>query len=798
VVVDAPSGEALPGVAVFALVLSRPDGIGESRSDATTDEAGTARLSVPPGRAQVTARTEDRPASHQWIRIRPGEPNHVRIELPPGVTLRGSVVEAGTGTPLEGVRIQVAMGGGQAETDEQGRFELHGLGSPVFLTLAAPRHVGLTDVLQAPAAGGAIERRYELPPGGAVSGLVLDTRGEPVEGALVGQELDPYRGVPRNGSGTTDAAGRFELGGLAPSDSVVLHAVKEGLARGKSRPLVVKAGEKVTGVVVRLNPVRGLVLVPRVADGSPLPPSCRAQVFLEGPGRGAAGPRVKSTGGPEWIRDGEIRLWGLPEGEFHLVVRAGQYVSRVLRSTDLPSPSSAEVPRVPVLLEKGLAIRGRVLDIEGRPQEGTYVLCSHSDLDGLVKATQSGPEGRFAFAGLLPGEYKVESSLPGSQMSCRADAVPAGTVDLVLRPSGGTSLSGEVLDPEGEPASASVTAWRSRESGSPPRGPERARDRVSTRVRGRFHLDLDPGIWWVAVRSDTWSAPEPVRVDIRPGANRVGAIRLGRPASITGVVRGADGPLAGAVVLAWPAGFDPGHLSLHFPEPLMAVAYTDAEGEFTVTPLGVGRWAVLAGARGHVLRPLEVVVGQGNELTHLDIALTPGGYLVVEPEGPDGEPIPGGLLLRFPSGEMVADSFRRQLREELEEGVRPSRAVALNRTGPHAPGVYTADAWASFETSRGKVLLRRIFEVRLRAGEVTTIPVSFDHLDVDAALWLQERRRQMREIRGLLAGWKMGGDAADLDAVRRLLADLKSQAPEGLWEAARRQIPGLEGVQDSR
>lgn len=154
--------------------------------------------------------------------------------------IRGRVVRADTGEPLRRVQVHVDewstadhSGPASTMTDAEGRYELTQLPAGRYL-LKATRggYVELTYGQRRPfergrpleLEEGAVLKNvdFALPPGGAVTGRVVEEMGEPVAQASVSlarrRYIDGERQFVAERGGSTDDRGAFRIFGVAPGD----------------------------------------------------------------------------------------------------------------------------------------------------------------------------------------------------------------------------------------------------------------------------------------------------------------------------------------------------------------------------------------------------------------------------------------------------------------------------------------------------------------------------------------------------------------------------------------------------
>jgi protocatechuate 3,4-dioxygenase beta subunit len=303
------------------------------------------------------------------------------------VTLAGRVVADDTGVPLPNVRVMPSFGLQGAPlplvmTDGDGRFSFsypRGLYNvSAVKTGYARREVPV------PSGGEPIEIRLRT--GAVISGRVTDESGAPVMDARVSLETPPANG--RDGrmlvSATTDDLGEYRIAGL--SEGAYLAVVTT-----RGRPTLVTNGAQ--------------SYMTNVLD----------KVYY--PGAGAA-----DTAQPLALRPGEERqgvdflLNQLQAMEQPFMVDA--FIVQMVGNWAV-NPSGTGV------------IRGRILDSSGRGLPDAHVLLTppsnRTNVPVMPRMARSGIDGRFEFAELAPGRYRVLASKVG-YLPLNADArLPDGT-----------------------------------------------------------------------------------------------------------------------------------------------------------------------------------------------------------------------------------------------------------------------------------------------------------------------------------------------------------------------------------
>lgn len=247
----------------------------------------------------LVARTEDRVAVVQ-LRGDAVDTDDVQVQLRDKVDLRGRLVDATDGEPIEGAWIWPSMLGGmdgvwitepllpwRAETDADGRFVLRGLpkGLSVRAIAGGPDHARAWLDLPAHDEPPA---ELELQPGGRIRGVVRMPDGSPAGRVHVVTSGMSDVGQAY-GSTLTDDDGRFELQSLGRGTYKVW-AVAPDLTVVAATDLKVEARETIDDVRVQL--VEGGFIVGRIVDaatGEPIVPGPRTDVAMYGPARGTGG-----------------------------------------------------------------------------------------------------------------------------------------------------------------------------------------------------------------------------------------------------------------------------------------------------------------------------------------------------------------------------------------------------------------------------------------------------------------------------------------------------------------------------
>ncbi|TAH39309.1 MAG: sigma-70 family RNA polymerase sigma factor [Planctomycetota bacterium] len=257
----------------------------------------------------------------------------------------------------------------------------------------------------------------------------------------------------------------------------------------------------------------------------------------------------------------------------------------------------------------GFALRGTVVDTEGRPVANAGVWLSH----------QGGyDEGRIVARSDFQGRFAVRDVSSGHWLGARADGYQPSLLQLLVGSVGGTmtlelalratacTVLGRVLDPEGNPVvGATVTAGTPEQGyarlpdGSPGSFPPPACAR--TDPDGRYRAgDVAPGMVQVAARAGDYAIARRT-LEILPGQAATLDFHLQPGVTLFGTVHGAAGePVKGAEVSVGEWG------------PLYTSGWSGADGGFRLDGLEAGAFTahVDGGERGRASSAFEAAPGQ--------------------------------------------------------------------------------------------------------------------------------------------------------------------------------------------
>lgn len=397
----------------------------------------------------------------------------------PGATvITGRVVAVGTDVPLRRARVDLPArnttpalpplylpaSSESVFTDDDGRFSIEvrgAAGASIPLTISKGGYATVVAVVRRESVSVPLDIR--LARGAAITGVVLDVKGAPVQGyAVTVRRVDgnPERdGAPSQYSGVSDDRGEYRVGGLvrgtydvtAGRQSQLMELVngkvqirESGL--GAVVQVRVDVGDEIGGVqlvapamtpvqeaaakVAEANRLRGL------ADPRDVPLPRGAAAIVRGRVLTAARTPlpdvVVRVNGPttnllRTDQDGRFEARGLRAGQYtvealpnEIVWRYGQ--ERVGQSgRPIAVPTDQTVDGVDIVLPAARAIQGVVTDEHGEPAQGARVQAYQVEFigDRLVPTPVGTPyrtddRGNYRLWGVYDGAYLISAAMDGT------------------------------------------------------------------------------------------------------------------------------------------------------------------------------------------------------------------------------------------------------------------------------------------------------------------------------------------------------------------------------------------------
>ncbi len=392
------------------------------------------------------------------------ERTDVEVRMAPGGVIAGHVVDA-SGKPVPSAAVRVAGTGRnrwsrQVFADDGGAFELRALPRRELVLgalhddAASPQvTVNLTDTAEMR------DLTVTLSVTGRIAGVVVDSAGEPVEGAQVwavpqrpGDNWWAVRGLQRE---LTDAGGRFELRGLDDGRYVLRANPPAVVAKGFAwmrNETTAAVGD--TDVRIELEATGGIEGVVAFEDGT-APEAFTVRI------------------GPDWMPprpfandDGAFSIADLPPGVYPLLVRGVGFEPVQRDKVKVSAGGVTDLGTIAV--RKGKVLSGRVVDGQGRPVLGAEVTAAHILIGSGLEADSGrfGPQvgagartaltdaqGAFSLYGVGRGNLIVIAAHErlGRSSPMRLPKSNESVAGLTLKLAGYGAIEGNVVGTDGNP-----------------------------------------------------------------------------------------------------------------------------------------------------------------------------------------------------------------------------------------------------------------------------------------------------------------------------------------------------------
>jgi surface protein len=491
------------------------------------------------------------------------------VSLQAGVEISGTVVDADTGDPIEGIAVNASDSDtetdGWTETGADGTFTVGGLvdGASYWLQFSDwANGVYITKDIEdvvAPAS----DLTVSLEVGVEISGTVVDAdTGDPIE------EIEIFASDDDTGTSRwveTASDGTFEFSRLVDGASYRLQfsdwangvyitkVVEDVVAPVSDLTVSLQAGVEISGTVVDAN------------TGDPIE-DIEVNAWDD------------DSGTSRWVEtgsDGMFEIGGLVDGadyEIDLYDPSGTYISKVLDDLVTAPASGLEIS-----LQAGVSISGTVVDADtGGPIEDIAVFAQDGDT-GSSRWVETASDGTFELDRLVDGgSYRLQFSdwANGVYITKVIEDVVAPVSDLTVSLEAGAEISGTVTDADtGDPIEEiEIEAWDSNTGSS---------GWSSTGADGSFTVGglLDGGSY--RVQFSDWAngvyITKVIEDVVAPASDL--AVSLEAGAEISGTVADADtgDPIEDIDVSAWDSDTGTSRWTL-----------TDADGSFTVGGLPEG------------------------------------------------------------------------------------------------------------------------------------------------------------------------------------------------------------------
>ncbi|MEM7231087.1 MAG: carboxypeptidase-like regulatory domain-containing protein [Planctomycetota bacterium] len=554
--------------------------------------------------------------------------------------------EEGQATRSEPLSLWRAQAG--VETDGTGRFVIDTVPNGTYaLSVQSDAHVPhREDGLEL---NDRADLEIQLGSGTQISGRVLSSRGEPVSGASLQLRL----GDSERRSATTDAEGRYSVGGIQPGkiDEVRIDAAGYSIAFFEDVEVSANSRSGTLELDFEIDASVTIAGIVRDARGEPIPealvqigPASTEQSRDRRNWR-ARRREFLQTVDARTDAKGRFAFSEVNAGSAEIALSISHARYKSFRSEAFEVTPGESIEDLDFVLDEGATVEAWVRNVDGQSTPGVRVrLVREKDGDESSKEESrrssgerlertAGPDGRVIFAGIDGGTFTISSRARGFQpfaltIEARDNAVQTVTMELLPE----NEITGIVRDNSGEPVEgAEIVAYRESKSG-------RERSEARSDTAGRFRVgSLGDGEYTVRFRRRGFV--EKITDGVRVNTDM--DLRVDRLARVSGRV------LAG-LSLQPVRSFEIRYRSVaRGAEPSKPRGVKDEEGRFSLD-LPSGSYELDVRADGFVRTALKIQVAAGQIREGVEILL-PEGFKVAGRviSAETQQPVPGARITLF-------------------------------------------------------------------------------------------------------------------------------------------------------
>jgi protocatechuate 3,4-dioxygenase beta subunit len=602
--------------------------------------------------------------NREGVKLKSGETTDLgTIRVKEAKSLSGRITD-GSGQPVAGASISGLWMDGDARFSREatsgadGRYRLSGLGDSPLRNLSV-RATGYATANRESAAPGDTAVDFTLEKTGSVAGKV-EYRGGAIPPAFRVQSF-PEAGEKQERPGLrivmnnrpdedqvfTDPSGNFRLDNVDPG-MVTITAKADGKAPARKSGLKVVSDQVVDAGTLTLDDgraLRGRVVAAK--DDAPIPGATVSlappQGFMMSSDRTAAGLAITAL-------DGTFEIAGLEAKTYAIDATQPDYSPNTGR---VEIGADADTNDFVIKLSRGGTITGMVRDAQKQPLVNVQVLLTKIPMGGGPQTASTGPDGRYTFEKIAPGEYMVIKAPTGGgplmlfggmkQVVVREGETTTYDLDDAAK----INLTGRVLR-GGQPVPNAMLFFSAGDGSAPPTDLKQSR----TDADGHYTIGLDSaGTYGVVVSAGGMmiggrQSAVPIQVPDQP--NPVVDVTV-KAAGISGHVTNAEGKaISGAVVNVKTTGTQAGNEGRGRGG---MQGQTESDGSFLIEGLDPGSYGLTVAAPGY--RNAEVppvTIANDSDVPSVDVQLESGRTVRGRVVDASGNGIAGAMVFTAASG----------------------------------------------------------------------------------------------------------------------------------------------------
>ncbi|MGM7702003.1 carboxypeptidase regulatory-like domain-containing protein [Pseudalkalibacillus sp. Hm43] len=638
-VTDAASGNPIQNATVQVT-----NGLGVTVATTMTDASGD--YTVPrlaPGSYTVTFIAEGYGSQSIGAKIRSAETTTLNVELVKLVGAISGTVTDNSGNTLSGATVEIFLNNilvASTTTDSNGTYVINNLIPGAYTVSVSKENFGTETV-----GASVVENQTSIanvsltPDPGTLTGTVLTTTGDPIEGAVL--TVKDSRTGANITQVLTNNQGIYTATGLAPGTYIITAQAEDFQSQQKGATILsnqtttanftLEANPaSVTGTIINAStglPITGVVIEVKVVDFN--------------------GNVVTTT---FTDLNGQYEVNNLMPATYGIQASAPDFQTN--SATVTLQPGETSVTNVTLTPEPG-SIIGTITDTSGNPLSNVLIRIV-DDTGFLVGTVLTDSNGDYVFDGLAPGNYTVTAIAEGFQSSSTGAIVQSNETTVVNQSlvSNPGSISGSVT-----PVEDGTIITLSTSEGIP----------ISSTIansNGDFQFNnLQPGQYIVTATAPNYQTSSTGATVISDQVTSVSLTIQPNPAEVGGTITDTSGnPVTNATIQI-----------LDDNGTVLQSGGTDQNGQYAIGNLPPGSFTIVVNAQDYSSATDGVTLEAGQIVTDANFVLVPDpGTIVGQITDTNGDVIPGAtIIIRNAENIPIRTTTTNEFGEFLVEGIAP-------------------------------------------------------------------------------------------------------------------------------